>query len=438
MKVGIISLGCDKNRCDTEIMLQYLVDGGYEITNEQEDADVLIVNTCAFLESSRVESIDTIMELSQLKETGKLKKLIISGCLPKKYIQDIYNELYEVDGFLGTTDYPYICEVVKKCFENKRVNAVNSCKKSPINKKYLTTPSHYAYLMIADGCDNHCTYCTIPQIRGKFTSKPMELILEQAKDLTKEGVKELILVAQDVTSYGLDTYHELALVSLLKELSKIDELNQIRLLYCYPEKVTDELIEEIATNDKIVKYIDIPIQHASTAVLKRMGRFGTYESYLELFQKLKNRIENIAIRSTVMIGFPGETDEDFETLLKFLNEVKPINCGYFAYSDEEDAASRKLPDKVSEKVANSRIARLTDVLSKIAYEEKSKFIGKTLKIVYEDIDFDNNRFIGRSYISAPDIDTLVFFSSDKLVEVGETYDIKITAIENDDLIGELQ
>lgn len=438
MKVGIISLGCDKNRCDTEIMLQYLVDGGYEITNDREEAEVIIVNTCAFIESSRVESIETIMEIAELKSEGNLKKLLISGCMPQKYINDIYDELIEVDGFLGTFDYPNICEVIKNCFTDKRVNAVNTCKTLPSNKKYLTTPSHYAYLMIADGCDNHCTYCTIPQIRGKFISKPIEQIVEQADDLAQNGVKELILVAQDVTSYGLDLYGKLVLVDLIKKISSIDGIEQIRLLYCYPEKVTDELIEEIASNEKVVKYIDIPLQHASSAVLKKMGRFGTLDSYTQLFEKIKSKVDGIAIRSTVMVGFPGETEEDFEILVNFLKNVKPINCGVFAYSDEEDAPSRKLPNKVSEKVKTQRVKKLMEILSKIAFEKKKELIGKTLKVVYEDIDFENNRFVGRSYISAPDIDTLVYFTSNKLVEVGNCYDVLIKNIEFDDLIGEIQ
>ena len=437
MKVGIVSLGCDKNRCNTETMLYYLQEGGYEITNNESEAEVLIVNTCAFIESARVESIDSILEMAELKKNGTLKTLIVTGCLPEKYIEDVFEELVEVDGFLGIKDYPLICEVIENA-QSKRVNAVKTCETAMTNKRVLTTPAHYGYLMIADGCNNHCTYCTIPQIRGKFASREMESIIEEANAIVADGVKEIILVAQDVTSYGIDLYKKYAIVDLIRELSKIEYLKQIRLLYCYPEKVTDELLEEIANNDKVVKYIDIPLQHASTPVLKRMGRVGTFEEYLELFKKIKAKVPGIAIRSTVMVGFPGETEEDFEKLVEFLEEIKPVNCGVFAYSDEEDAPSRNLPHKIDDDTKTERENDLIEILAEISVEFKEQFIGKTLSVVYEDIDFDNDRFIGRSYISAPDIDSLVFFTSKELVEVGESYDVMITGIEHDDLIGEIQ
>ena len=437
MKVGIVSLGCDKNRCNTETMLHYLQEGGYEITNNEAEAEILVVNTCAFIESARVEAVETILEMAELKKNGTLKTLIVSGCLPEKYIGDIFNEFIEVDGFLGVRDYPIICDIIKNA-ENKRVNAVHTCTLPTSNKRVLTTPAHYGYLMIADGCDNHCTYCTIPQIRGRFVSRKMEELIDEAKTIVADGVKEIILVAQDVTSYGIDLYNRYAIVELIQELSKIEYLKHIRLLYCYPEKVTDELLEEIAHNEKVVKYMDIPLQHASTAVLKRMGRFGTYEGYLDLFNKIKAKIPEIAIRSTVMVGFPGETEEDFENLVQFLEEVKPVNCGVFAYSDEEDAPSKNLPNKVDDDVKTEREYDLIEILSEISQEFKEQFIGKTMSVVYEEIDFDNDRFIGRCYISAPDIDSLVFFTSTQLVEVGESYDVTITGIENDDLIGEIK
>ncbi len=437
MKVGVISLGCDKNRCDSETMLHYLKNSKYEVTNDINEAEVVIVNTCAFIESARVESIETVFDVAKLKEEGVLQKLIMTGCMPQKYVSAIFDDFVEVDGFLGTNDYPLIEETIDRCLKGERVNLVKSCNCKPVNKKVTTTPYHYAYLMIADGCNNHCTYCTIPQIRGKFVSRKIEDLIESAKELTEDGAKELILVAQDVTSYGIDLYGEFKLVKLLQELSKLEYLKQIRLLYCYPEKVTDSLIEEIATNPKIVKYIDIPLQHASTSVLKRMGRFGTYESYIELFEKLKKRIPDIAIRSTVMVGFPGETEEDFDDLVRFIKHIKPLNCGVFAYSDEEDASSRKLSGKVDEETKKQRLSDLIDVLAEISTDEKEKFIGKTLKVVYEDIDYDMNCFVGRSYISAPDIDSLVFFTADDLVQVGETYNVKITEVLNDDLVGEV-
>lgn len=436
MKVGLISLGCDKNRCDSEVMLSYLVKGDFELTNDEYEADIIIINTCAFIESAREESINTILETAQLKDTGNLKKLIVTGCLSQKYVNDIFADLPEVDAFLGVKDYPLICDVINRLFtSNERINAVNTCDKVSSYQRYLTTPFDYAYLMIADGCNNHCTYCTIPQIRGKYTSKPMDKLIEEASMLAAEDVEEIILVAQDVTSYGIDLYGKLMLPELIEKISVIEGVERIRLLYCYPEKVTDELISTIKNNDKVVKYIDIPLQHASTSVLKRMGRLGTYEEYVSLFNKLKSEIPDIAIRSTVMVGFPGETEEDFNTLVKFIEEVKPINCGAFIYSDEEDAPSNKLPNKITEKVKHARYNKLLEVLSDVSYQEKCKLIGKTVSVVYEDIDYDNGRFIGRSYISAPDIDSLVYFTSDTPVEFGETVNVYIENIENDDLVG---
>lgn len=436
MKIGLISLGCDKNRCDSEVMLSYLVKGDHELTNDENEADVIIINTCAFIESAREESINTILEIAQLKNTGKLQKLIVTGCLSQKYVNDIFEDLPEVDAFLGVKDYPLICDVIDKLFEeNERINAVNTCDKVSSYQRYLTTPFDYAYLMIADGCNNHCTYCTIPQIRGKYTSKPMDKLIEEASMLAAEDVKEIILVAQDVTSYGIDLYGKLALPELIEKISEIEGVERIRLLYCYPEKVTDELISVIKNNDRVVKYIDIPLQHASDPVLKRMCRLGTYAEYVTLFNKLKAEIPEIAIRSTVMVGFPGETEEDFETLVNFIEEVKPINCGAFIYSDEEDAPSNKLPNKIPDKVKKARYKKLLNILAKVSYGEKLKLVGKTLPVVYEDIDYDNGRFIGRSYISAPEIDSLVYFTSDEPVNFGETVNVYIEGVENDDLVG---
>lgn len=438
MKVGIISLGCDKNRCNTETMLSYLIDGGFEITNEINIAEIIIVNTCAFLEAAREEAISTLLETAELKKTGCLKKLIATGCLPQKYVNEIFNDFVEVDAFLGTYDYPKICEVINRTMNGERVNAVKTNNEQEKIDRVLTTPYHYAYLRIADGCNNHCTYCTIPSIRGKYFSRAIEELILEATNLVNMGVRELILVAQDVTNYGSDLYGEYRLVELLQNLSKIEGLERIRLLYCYPERVTDELIQEMATNNKIVKYIDIPLQHASNSVLIRMAREGSYENYVNLINKLRYEIKKIAIRSTVMVGFPGETDEEFQDLIKFVKETKPLNCGVFIYSDEEDAASNKLKNKVPIEVAQKRYNKLLDVLSLISYNIKSEFIGKELEVVYDDIDYENGRFIGRSYISAPEIDSLVYFTSEKLVEIGKSYTVLITDIENDDLLGVVQ
>lgn len=436
MKIGVISLGCDKNRCNTETMLSYLVRGDYELTNEESEADVIIINTCAFIESARKEAIDTIFEIAQLKVYGNLKKLIITGCLPEKYVKDIFDEIPEVDAFLGVNDYPLICEVIEKIMVGERVNAVKTCNVKPSIQRYLTTPFNYAYLMVADGCNNHCTYCTIPQIRGKYKSKEFNDVLMEAAELAAEGVKEIILVAQDLTSYGIDLYDKFRLTEVIEEISKIEGVEQIRLLYCYPEKVDDNLIATIKNNPSVVKYIDIPLQHSSNKVLKLMGRKGTHEEYVALFEKLYKEIPEIAIRSTVMVGFPGETEEDFEDLLKFVDQVKPINLGVFMYSDEEDAPSCKLPNKVNEETKQRRYDILIDKLSQISREKKMAFVGKPLDVVYEDIDYDQGMFIGRSYISAPEIDSLVFFTSKKPLNAGENVKVLITDVINDDLYGE--
>ncbi|MFI3166973.1 MAG: 30S ribosomal protein S12 methylthiotransferase RimO [Bacillota bacterium] len=444
MKIGIVSLGCDKNRVDSERMISNLAKGGHELTNEESEADVLIVNTCAFIGSAREESVQTLFELAKYKNEGNCKKLIATGCLPQKYVKDIFDDFVEVDGFLGCKDYSEISTVIDELFEGEeRINAVGrgeAEKKEDATapqERVLTTPFHYAYLKIAEGCDNKCTYCTIPSIRGKYISEPMEKLIAEANRLADNDIKEIILVAQDVTSYGVDLYGEFKIVTLIKELSKIEGINWIRLLYCYPERITDELIEEIKTNDKVVKYLDIPLQHASTNVLKRMGRKGSYDQYITLFSKLKKEIPTLALRTTFMVGFPGESEEDFADLQKFLETVDILNCGVFKYSLEEDTPSAKLKGHLPEELKEERYNKILDYLEEKSHSLASGFVGKTLDVISDGIDYDKETFVGRGYLQAPDIDSQIFFTSEETVEVGGIYKVKITSTQANDLFGEV-
>ncbi len=447
MKIGIVSLGCDKNRVDSEIMISNLAKCGHELTNIEAEADVLIVNTCAFIGSAREESVETLFELAKYKNEGNCKKLIATGCLPQKYVKDIFDDFVEVDGFLGCKDYDSIGDVVDELFAcDERINAVGR-KEKPENAaktevavpkdRILTTPFHYAYLKIAEGCDNKCTYCTIPSIRGKYISEPMEKLIQEAKNLADNDMKEIILVAQDVTSYGVDLYGEYKLVTLIKELSKIDGIKWIRLLYCYPERITDQLIEEIKTNDKVVKYLDIPLQHAATNVLKRMGRKGSYDQYITLFSKLKKEIPTLALRTTFMVGFPGESEEDFADLQNFLETVDILNCGVFKYSLEEDTPSAKLKNHLPEELKEERYNIILDYLEAKSAELASGFVGKTIDVISDGINYDMEMFEGRGYLQSPDIDSQIFFTSEETVETGGIYKVKITSSKANDLFGEV-
>ena len=362
-KLGLISLGCDKNRVDSERILA-VASKHFKITSNVSDAQISVVNTCAFLESARQEAVDTIFEINSLRQTGSLEKIIVCGCLPQKFIQDIFEEFVEVDAFLGINDYDLLFDAIKLSYENKRVNFVNKNEILLEKNRVLTTPCHYYYLKIADGCNNKCTYCLIPSIRGKYRSQKIEDLICEVKSLGE--VNELILVAQDVTRYGIDLYGKPQIVTLIKELSKLEEINSIRLLYAYPDMISDELIEEIKTNPKVIKYLDIPLQHASSAVLKLMNRKGTYESYLELINKLKTEIPNIALRTTFIAGFPRETEEDFNTLVNFVKKAKFFNAGFFAYSREEGTPAYKLSGQTPEEVKQKRVKKLYQVQRQIS------------------------------------------------------------------------
>lgn len=429
--IGVISLGCDKNRVDTEKMLAVL--GSDKITQDQEEAQIIIVNSCAFLESSRKEAIETVFDVNELRKTGKLEKIVLTGCMPQKFVADMFDEFKEVDVFLGTGDYEYLPEAIELAYKGKRVNFVGKAKEFKEKKRVVTTPLHYAYLKIADGCDNHCTYCLIPSIRGKYRSEKEEDLVAEAQSLG--DVKELILVAQDVTRYGEDIYGENKFAELLRKLSALDNIGSIRILYCYPDKLTDELIAEIKNNDKIIKYLDIPLQHADPVVLKRMNRKGTGEGYLKLIAKLRKEIPDIAIRSTFIAGFPGETEEQFENLLEFIKEAKLTNAGFFAYSREEGTPAYRLPDQIDEKVKQSRVKKLYAAQKKVSEERNKSLVGKQIKVICDGVDYDKQSFYGRAYFSAPEIDGKTYFTYDGEIKQGEYYNVKITKADAYDLYG---
>ena len=430
--VGVISLGCDKNRIDTEKMLA-IVSEKHTLTNDPEQAQVLIINTCAFLKSSREEAIGEIISAGILKEQGKLEKLIVTGCLPQKFIDDIFNELTEVDAFLGVSDYDKILKVIDGIYQGERINAVGN-PKGECGIKRVRTTDGYAYLKIADGCSNHCTYCLIPQIRGKYRSVPKADLIEEAKMLG--NVKELILVAQDVTKYGLDLEEKSSLPDLIRALSTLPNVRGIRLLYCYPEGITDELIREYQSNAKMIRYIDIPMQHADDRILKLMNRKGTGAGYLALIEKLKREISGIAIRSTFITGFPTEDEDAFNNLLEFIKKAKLFNAGFFKYSKEEGTAAARLAGQIPASIKTKRLKKLYSVQKQVVKENLKEFVHKTFSVTAEGFDEEQLVYYGRAYFNAPDIDGKIYFFSADEVEYGEIYKIKITKASEYDLYGE--
>lgn len=429
---GVISLGCDKNRVDTEKLLGLLRAKGCRTTDELSKAQIVIINTCAFLQSAREEAIETILECADYK-SGCLEKIVVTGCLPQKFIDELYGALSEADVFLGISDYEKIFEALEKSYANdSRQNYVGQGSDGYLSERVLTTDEHYAYLKIADGCYNHCTYCLIPKIRGKYRSYPMEKLLAEARDLGETA--ELIIVAQDSTRYGEDLYGENKFVALLQELSKLDNIQKIRLLYCYPDVITDALIDEIAANDKILKYMDIPLQHSEKRVLKLMNRKGTRESYLALFAKLRAKIPNIAIRSTFISGFPTETEAEFEEMQDFVRQARLINCGFFAYSREPDTGAYRLKPQIHHATKKRRVRLLYELQAKISAEILNGFVGKKLEVLCDGIDYEKNCFVGRAYFSAPDIDGKVYFNAAEAMQ-GERYEVIVDSADSYDLYG---
>lgn len=434
MKIGAISLGCDKNRVDTEKMLSRLVGGGHTLVGSEEEADVIIVNTCAFIDKAKEESIDEILNAISAKKADKKKKVIVTGCLAQRYADTIKEEFPEVDAVLGIADYDKMLETVQEVENGERVFS-HDCKDGFYSGRVLTTPYHYAYLKIADGCNNHCTYCAIPSIRGKYRSEKMQDLLSEAQKLSDDGVKELILVAQDVTRYGTDFDGKTHLIELLDELSKLD-FEWIRLLYLYPEMVDDALIEYIKNSPKVVKYVDVPLQHIDDTVLKRMNRRTNEKSVRELIAKLKSA--GMTVRTTFICGFPGETKEQFEKLRQFVKDTEFDYAGFFAYSREEGTPADKLDGHLPERTREKRAEELKKLQEKIIEKHNASLVGKTVKVIYDDIDYDRQSFVGRTQSQAPDIDNVVYFTSEDEVKIGNFYDVEIVGSTGVDLVGRVK
>lgn len=432
-KIGMISLGCDKNRVDAERLLHLIRSKGLEITDDITEANILIVNTCAFLNASREEAVNEVLACDAYRG-GNLEKIVVSGCLPEKYIDELFPSLTEGDVFLGCNDADLLLDAIERSYREGRVNCVGKGGEY-LCGRVLTTPAHYAYLKIADGCNNYCTYCLIPKIRGRYRSYPIESLVEEAENLG--DISELILVAQDVTRYGIDLYGEKSLVRLVRALSRLENIGSIRLLYCYPDVIDDALIAEIRENPKIVRYVDIPLQHSEDRILKLMNRKGTRAEYLALIAKLREQIPGIAIRSTFIAGFPTETEEESLALEKFLQEAKLTNCGFFAYSREPDTPAYRLKGQVPARIKQARTKRLYAVQEKISAAALAGYVGKELRVLCDGIDYENGRFEGRAYFSAPEIDGKVYFHAREACQ-GEYYTVKITGSDSYDLFGQTE
>ena len=433
--IGFISLGCAKNLTDTETMLGILTDGGFGITADPTEAQVLVVNTCAFIDSAKEESINAILEMAQYKQ-DKCELLIVTGCLAQRYKEDIERELTEVDIILGTSDYDKIADVIKEFYQNGNKNSFVGSADRDISenlKRVRTTPSYSAYLKIADGCDNHCTYCIIPKLRGKFRSRSEDSILNEAKLLAKEGVKELILVAQDTAYYGKDK-GEYKLAQLIKKLSMVDGIEWIRLQYCYPENITDELIDEIANNPKVVKYIDMPLQHVSDNVLKRMGRKSRKAEIEELVQKLRSKIDGVVIRTSLITGFPGETEEDFNELMEFGKKYKLDKVGVFAYSKEEGTPAYNYDNQVDSDTAQKRADQFMLMQREVSKQINQAKIGKTVTVIVEGYDEVEFCYVGRTSTDTPDVDGLAYIYSEQELTAGEILNVQVIDCDEYDII----
>lgn len=439
MKILFVSLGCDKNLVDTEMMLGMLQDKGYSFTDDDDRADIVIVNTCCFIGDAKEESINTLLEYADRKDEGKLKALIACGCLAQRYREEIQKEIPQVDAIVGTNAIEEIVGAVEEAVSGKAHNHYRDLDKDPVagHEQLLTTGGHYAYLKIAEGCDKHCTYCIIPKVRGKYRSIPMETLIAQARSLAEKGVKELILVAQETTLYGADLYGEKKLPALLRELSAIPGLFWIRILYCYPEEITEELIEEIAQNPKVCHYLDIPIQHASDAVLKRMGRKTTQENLRETVETLRERIPDICLRTTLITGFPGETREDFEELYNFADEMEFDRLGVFTYSQEEDTPAAAMPDQVEEEVKEARREELMELQQEISMEKTRDLIGTVLTVMVEGKVADEDTYVTRTYRDAPGVDGYLFLNTSATLITGDLVKAVVTDANEYDLIGEI-
>ena len=439
MKIVFVSLGCDKNLVDTEMMLGLLREKGYSFTDDETEADIAVVNSCCFIGDAKEESIQTILELAQLKESGQLKALVVTGCLAQRYASDIRSEIPEVDAVVGTMAIEDIVAAVEGAVAGKKPDFFRELSSAParVKDRVLTTGGHYAYLKIAEGCDKHCTYCVIPKVRGPYRSVPMEELTEQAERLAEAGVKELILVAQETTLYGLDLYGEKSLHLLLRRMAQIPGIFWIRILYCYPEEITDELIEVIRTEPKICHYLDIPVQHASDPVLRRMGRRTDQARLRSQIGKLRERIPDICLRTTLISGFPGETQEDFEELYRFVNEMEFDRLGVFADSQEEDTAAADMQPQVPEEVKCSRRDELMELQQAIAFEKAEEMIGRKLYVCVEGKVTEEDVYVTRTYKDAPGVDGFLFLRTSAALMTGDFVKVCVTDCNEYDLIGEI-
>lgn len=437
-KIAMIGLGCPKNQVDGEMLLSRLADGGFDIVSQLEEADLVIINTCGFIDDAKKEAIDNIFYAVSLKEEGLISGVVVTGCLSERYQDEILSEIPEVDAVVGIGANGEIAEICKKVLEGNKVSQFPSKYCMPLEgDRILSTPPHYAYLKIAEGCSNCCTYCAIPSIRGKFRSREIENIIEEAKSLAANGIKELIVVAQDTTRYGIDLYGELKLPALLRELCKIEGIEWIRLLYCYPECLTDELIDVMAGEDKICNYIDLPLQHADGEVLKRMNRTGDEKSLGELIGRLRAKIPDVVIRTTFIAGFPGESEESFETLSRFINDIKFDRLGCFAYSAEEGTFAAKMENQLDEEVKAHRSEIIMQQQYEIFSKKQESRVGTVMTAIVDGFDEENMLYMGRTYMDAPEIDSSVIISTEDELTQGQFVRIRIIGVDDCDLVGEV-
>lgn len=439
LTIFFVSLGCDKNLVDSEVMLGILRAHGFTLVDDEIEADIIVVNTCSFIHDAKEESIQTILEMAEMKHSCRCKALIVTGCMAERYKDEIMTEIKEVDAVIGTTSYQHIAEVVAEVLEGQKVKQFDDLQAMPEVdvQRIMTTGGYSSYLKIAEGCDKHCTYCIIPKVRGDFRSVPMEHLLEEAQNLADGGVKELILVAQETTMYGTDLYGEKRLPQLLRALCKIRGLRWIRILYCYPEEITDELIQVIKEEPKICHYLDLPIQHASDGILKRMGRRTSRAQLIETIEKLRREIPDIALRTTLITGFPGETQEQHEELMDFVDQMEFDRLGVFTYSPEEDTPAASMPDQIPEEVKEERQAELMELQQDIVFDQAEDRIGEELLVMIEGKVADENAYVGRTYRDAPNVDGLIFVNTSEELMSGDFAKVKVTGSADYDLIGEL-
>lgn len=439
IKVGFVSLGCPKNLCDTEVMLHHVAEAGYEITPDETEADVVIINTCAFIESAKKEAIDNILDIAWLKENRDLKGIIVTGCLSERYRDEIMKEMPEVDAVIGTGGIHNIAEAVNSVMQGKTYSSFPDQEKIDFSgDRVVTTGDAYAYIKISEGCMNRCTYCAIPSIRGKLRSRTIESIVDEAKDLEKLGIKELVIVAQDTTAYGIDIYGKYMLPELLRKLSEETSVPWLRVLYCYPDKITDEFVSEMKNNPRVVKYIDMPIQHISDRVLKAMNRHGDSACIKDAIARLRREVPGVVIRTTAIVGFPGETDEEFEELCSFVLDAKFDKFGAFTYSAEEGTAAAGMDCQIDEQVKQDRYDIVMRHQLTVSEDKNRKYLGKVFRVLVEDFDAVSASFVGRTYMDAPDIDGKVFFTSPSgtKFKAGEFVEVKVTDVLDYDLVGE--